>query len=107
MNKVIAAGKIPVVPHVPWAPSSGISGATTTSSGAPYAPLSPGEAYNAQIDSQIYTIAGVVRGPDLWAVFKDQTSLFIDSMNVHPNDAGIAVYRQAWATAMLSTVYPH
>jgi hypothetical protein len=107
VNKVIAAGKVPVVPHVPWAPSSSISGATTTSSGAPYAPLSPGEAYNAQIDSQIYTIANVVRGPDLWAVFKDQTSLFIDSMNVHPNDDGIAVYRQAWATTMLATVYPH
>jgi hypothetical protein len=107
INKVIAAGKVPVVPHVPWAPNTGISGATDPSTGAPYAPLSPGAAYNAQIDSQLYTIAGVVRGPDLWAAFKGKTSLFLDATNVHPNDDGIAVYRQAWATAMLGTVYPH
>jgi hypothetical protein len=107
VNKVIAAGKVPVVPHMPWAPSSGISAATDPSSGAPYAPLSPGAAYNAQIDSQIYTIPNVVRGPDLWAVFENKTNLFLDATNVHPNDAGIAVYRQAWATTMLATVYPH
>jgi hypothetical protein len=107
VNKVIAAGKVPVVPHMPWAPTSGVSGATSTSSGAPYAPVSPGAAYNAQIDSQIYTIAGVVRGPDLWAAFENKTNLFLDANNVHPNDAGIAVYRQAWATAMLAAVYPH
>ncbi len=75
VNKVIAAGKVPVVPHMPWAPASGVSGATDASSGAPYAPMSPGAAYNAQIDSQIYTIAGVVRGPDLWSVFENQDVL--------------------------------
>jgi hypothetical protein len=107
VGKVIAAGKVPVVPHMPWAPNSGVSGATDPSTGAPYAPLSPGAAYNAQIDSQIYTLPGVVRGPDLWAVFENQPSLFLDPTNVHPNDAGIAVYRKAWATTMLATVYPH
>jgi hypothetical protein len=107
VNKVIAAGKVPVVPHIPWSPSSNISGATNPSSGAAYAPLSPGAAYNAQIDSQIYTISGVLRGPDLWAVFENQPQLFIDPTNAHPNDAGIAVYRQAWARTMLAAVYPH
>jgi hypothetical protein len=107
VNKVLAAGKVPVVPHVPWAPgTAGISDATGVDSGAPYAPLSPGAAYNAQIDSEIYTISGVVRGPDLWSVFENQPQLFLDPNNLHPNDAGIAVYRQAWATAMLAAVYP-
>jgi hypothetical protein len=47
---------------------------------------------------------GVVRGPDLWATFKDQTSLF-NSDGLHPNDAGIAAYRKAWANAMVKAVY--
>ncbi len=83
ITKVIAAGKIPVVPHMPWSDQR----------------LTLGPALNAQIDALYTKYPQVVRGPDLWAAFLNRTDL-IPSGDVHPNSAGQEVLRMQWAAAM-------
>jgi lysophospholipase L1-like esterase len=85
IQKVIAAGKVPVVPHMPW---SALSNIQTT-----------GPMINAQIDALYAKYPQVVRGPDLWAAFTNRTDL-IPANDVHPNSAGQEFLRQQWATMM-------
>jgi hypothetical protein len=90
VTKVIAAGKIPCVPHVPWATD------------APH--QTNAQLINAQIDMLYAAYPMVVKGPDLYGVLQNHPELYQDSL--HPNPQGREVYRQAWATAMTSEVYP-
>jgi hypothetical protein len=85
VQKVLAAGKIPVVPHMPWSDTSGIQ--------------TEGPQINAIIDGLYQKYPEILHGPDLWTVFTDRTDL-IPSGDVHPNAAGAEVLRKAWAEAM-------
>jgi hypothetical protein len=90
VKKVIAAGKTPCIPHVPWAEDASHQ--------------MNAQLINAKLDMLYNQYPDVVKGPDLWAALLNQTDLYQD--NLHPNPQGREVYRQAWATAMLSEVYP-
>lgn len=88
IQKVFAAGKIPVIPHMPW---SDIPDQLTK------APL-----INAQIDALYLKYPAIRRGPDLYTAFFGRTDL-IPPGDVHPNDAGNQEIRRQWALAMTAT----
>ncbi len=79
---VIAAGKVPVVPHIPWSDSAGVQ--------------AEGPAINATIDALYVAYPEILPGPDLWAAFEGRTDL-IPHEDVHPNGAGIEELRRQWA----------
>jgi hypothetical protein len=60
---------------------------------------------NAQIERLYGQHPEVVRGPDLYSLLENRPELFRSEGDVHPNDMGVALIRQAWSEAMLSTVY--
>lgn len=82
---VLAAGKVPVVPHMPWADVPLIQ--------------TNGPIINQMIDALYTKYPEILRGPDLWAAFLNRTDL-IPSGDVHPNAAGQEFLRQQWATVM-------
>jgi hypothetical protein len=93
INKVIAAGKIPVVPTIPY-------------TGDPDYSAIPG--LNTQIQ-MIYASFGskLIQGPDLYTVISNGKATFFDTAtDLHPNAAGDAAIRKAWADAMVKAVYP-
>lgn len=85
VERVIAAGKAPVVPHMPWAPDA--------------ARQKEAQEINAIIDELYEAHPEIYRGPDLYALFEDRTDL-IPTGDIHPNDDGQAELRKAWAEAM-------
>jgi lysophospholipase L1-like esterase len=92
VQRVIAAGKVPIVPKIPyawsWQHRDGI-------------PL-----LNAQIDTLYAAYPAIVRGPDLYALFSQRPSL-IAMDGLHPSDLGTAALRDAWAKAILAAgIYP-
>lgn len=91
VQDALAAGVVPIIPHIPWGPDTTIQKC--------------GPAVNAAID-QLYATypTQVIPGPDLWAVFLNQTQLF-NSDGIHPNTAGQGVYRQAYACTIDSAIY--
>ncbi len=90
VTKVMAAGKIPCVPHVPWATDA--------------AHQKNAQLINTAIDTLYEKYPGVVKGPDLYNVLLGHTELYQD--NLHPNPQGRETYRQAWATTVTASVYP-
>jgi lysophospholipase L1-like esterase len=90
VKKVIAAGKRPCIPHVPWAEDADHQ--------------TSAKLINSKIDQIYDQYPQVVRGPDLWAALMNRRDLYQDEL--HPNAQGRAAYREAWAKAMLSEVYP-
>jgi|SRR5580658_2286366 len=92
IDKIIAAGKIPIVPMIPY-------------TGEPTHSTIP--AYNAQI-SALYATYGskLIQGPDLYTViYNGRATMFDSPTDLHPNAAGNAAMRQAWADAMVRNVY--
>jgi hypothetical protein len=85
VQKVIAAGKIPVIPHIPWSTQK----------------TSDGPTLNQMIDNLYVQYPQIIPGPDLWASFLNRTDL-IPSGDVHPNAAGQAFLRQLWAQKIAS-----
>jgi hypothetical protein len=83
VQHVIAAGKVPVVPHMPWADGK----------------LTEGPLINAQIDALYVKYPAILKGPDLWAAFLNRTD-YIAAGDVHPNGAGQEYLRGLWATTM-------
>jgi hypothetical protein len=83
VQHVIAAGKIPVVPHMPWSDGK----------------LTEGPLINAQIDALYVKYPVILKGPDLWAAFLNRTD-YIPSGDVHPNGPGQEYLRGLWATTM-------
>jgi hypothetical protein len=83
VEHVIAAGKIPVVPHVPWSTAK----------------LQEGPLENQAIDALYEKYPAILRGPDLWAFFDNRTD-WIAPGDVHPNDAGREALRGQWAKTM-------
>jgi hypothetical protein len=83
VQHVIAAGKIPVVPHMPWADGK----------------LTEGPAINQKIDDLYVKYPVILKGPDLWAAFLNRTD-YIAAGDVHPNGPGQEYLRGLWATTM-------
>ena len=90
VQAVLAAGKIPLVPHLPWGKTSSIQQC--------------GPALNAQIDALYKAFPQIIPGPDLWAFFQTHQSL-ISSDNIHPTNAGFGALRQQWANCVLASIY--
>jgi hypothetical protein len=88
VQKVLAAGKTPVVPHMPWSDTK----------------LQDGPAINAQIDALYQKYPQIVKGPDLWTFFQGHTE-WIASGDVHPNSDGQEQLRKQWALTM-EGLYP-
>jgi hypothetical protein len=82
VQKVIAAGKTPVVPHVPWSDQK----------------LVEGPQLNAIIDGLYQKYPQILRGPDLWTLLAD--TAYIPSGDVHPTPAGEEVILNAYAAIM-------
>jgi hypothetical protein len=82
VQHVLAAGKIPVIPHIPWSSASNIQ--------------TDGPPENAAIDALYARYPQIVRGPDLWTVFMNRTDLIAPG-DVHPNTMGQAELRAQWA----------
>lgn len=85
VKKVIALGKVPVVPHMPWAADARIQ--------------DEGPQINQLIDGLYAKYPEILRGPDFWGVMKDRTDL-IPSNDIHPNAEGQAEFRKQWSLAM-------
>jgi hypothetical protein len=85
VQKVIAAGKVPVVPHMPWATDARIQ--------------DEGPKINDMIDALYAKYPEILHGPDFWGVLKDRTDL-IPSNDIHPNELGQKEFRKQWALAM-------
>jgi lysophospholipase L1-like esterase len=92
VDTVLAAGKVPVIPTIPY-------------TGEPTHGSIP--QYNDQIQSLYATYgAKLVKGPDLYSViYAGRATMFTNPTDLHPNAAGNAAIRQAWATAMVANVY--
>lgn len=80
VQKVIAAGKVPVVPHLPWSDQK----------------LEEGPLMNQAIDALYAKYPEIVPGPDLWKAFENRLD-FIPSGDVHPNSEGQEFLRNEWA----------
>jgi hypothetical protein len=85
VQHVLAAGKVPVVPHMPWSSSTSIQ--------------ANGPVINAAIDALYAKYPEILRGPDLWADFMGRTDL-IAAGDIHPNSMGQEFLRQEWAKTM-------
>jgi hypothetical protein len=87
VQKVIAAGKTPVIPHILWSATSQIQAL--------------GPAINAQIDALYVKYPEILRGPDLWAHFQNHTE-WVPATDIHVNTAGQEELRGQWASVMAS-----
>jgi hypothetical protein len=85
VQAVIAAGKVPVVPHMPWSATAAIQ--------------TSGPDINQQIDALYVKYPAILHGPDLWAAFTNRPDL-IPATDIHPNTAGQEEFRKQWAMAM-------
>jgi lysophospholipase L1-like esterase len=88
VQKVIALGKVPVVPHLPWADGK----------------LEEGPLMNQAIDALYAQYPQILKGPDLWKAFENRTDL-IPAGDVHPNGEGMEYLRGEWAK-VISAVEP-
>jgi acyl-CoA thioesterase I len=87
VKKVIAAGKVPVVPRMIWSGSK----------------LEEGPAINAIIDALYEKYPEILPGPDLWAAFENREE-WLPGGEIHPNGEGQAELRRVWAE-MMQTIY--
>ena len=86
IQKVLAAGKVPVVGTIPWSAESGV---------ADNAPL-----YNERLQNLFKKYPQVLHGPDFWEIFKGKREL-LGPDGVHPSPAGYGIMRKSWAETML------
>lgn len=86
VQKVIAAGKVPVVPHLPWSDQK----------------LEEGPLMNQAIDALYAKYPEIVPGPDLWKAFENRLD-FIPAGDVHPNGEGQEFLRNEWARVISAT----
>lgn len=85
VQAVIAAGKVPVVPHMPWSDTS------TIQESAPK--------INAAIDALYLKYPAILKGPDFWSILVGRTDV-IPSGDIHPGGSGQEVMRKEWAKVM-------
>lgn len=88
VQKVIAAGKTPVLPFITWTNNW---------------PAGHAENWiNPAIQRILAEYPEALQGPDLFSITVNRPDLFKGPQDVHPNDTGQALIRQAWADVMLS-----
>lgn len=85
--KVEARGMVPMVATITW-PNNG---------GAWDAKI---QALNDQVRRLYQEHPEVLQGPDAYSLLQGRTELYQGDGNVHPNEAGSALLRQAWAQAI-------
>lgn len=92
INKIIAAGKVPVLRQsIPWGCTANI--------------LANGPTVNADLAQLLAEYPQAVAGPDEWSYFKANPSL-IGGDCIHPTiGAGNAAYRQVYVQSLISGVY--
>jgi hypothetical protein len=92
INKVIAAGKVPVLRRtIPWGCTPAIQ--------------VNGPVINADLANLLKAFPEAIPGPDEWAYFQAHQSQ-ISSDCIHPTiGTGNAAYRQVYVNALLSSVY--
>lgn len=90
IQKVTAAGKIPVIPTMNWSKTANVQ--------------SCGPALIDKTYELYVNFPQVIKGPDLWTYFKAHPEL-VSSDNLHPTPEGMGIYRQLWAQAALANVY--
>ena len=83
VQKVIAAGKTPVVPHVPWSDTN----------------VADLQQMNVMIDALYVKYPQILRGPDLYGLTLNRTD-YIPSGDVHPTEAGRTAFLAAYAAIM-------
>jgi len=88
VQKVIASGRVPVVPHVPWSDSK----------------LEEGPLLNQNIDDLYHKYPEILVGPDLWGAFENRLDL-IPHGDVHPNGEGQEFLRSEWSK-LIGSVQP-
>lgn len=101
VDDVEAKGRVPVVPTIPWAPSAcGYSALGTGDN-----PANSGTA-NYDIEHDVWTMPGVVAGPDLWTFFDQNQSLIGLGNCPHPSQpTGTDALRTEWADWALASIY--
>jgi lysophospholipase L1-like esterase len=87
VQRVIAAGKTPVVPHILWSATTQIQAI--------------GPSINAQIDALYAKYPAILPGPDLWGHFQGHTE-WVPADNIHVNTDGQEELRKQWASVMAS-----
>ena len=87
IQKIIAAGKVPVVAKIPWSAEAGVA------NNAPQ--------YNERIDALYAKYPQVLKGPDFWTVFQGHRD-WLGPDGVHPSPKGYGMMRKAWAETMLA-----
>lgn len=87
VQKVLAAGKIPVVATIPWSTEPGV---------ADNAPN-----YNAKLSELYKAHPEILKGPDFWNIFMNHKE-WLGPDGVHPSPAGYGIMRAEWAKTMLS-----
>lgn len=90
VERVLEAGKIPVVPKIPYATEVGVNAYL--------------DDYNAMIDRLYEEYPQVVKGPDFDAMFRQNPEL-LSGDGVHPSSEGYAAMRELWAQTMYEAVY--
>lgn len=90
VEKVLEAGKIPVVPKIPYATETGVNQYL--------------DDYNKAVDRIYESYPAVVKGPDFDTFFRENPDL-LSQDGVHPSSEGYAAMRQLWADTMYAEVY--
>lgn len=88
VQRVIAAGRTPVLPYIPWTNGWPVGHAENW--------------INPAIERILARNPEALRGPDLFAITVNRPDLFRAPGDVHPNEAGQAAIQQAWANMMLT-----
>ncbi len=90
VEKIIEAGKIPIIPKIPYATESAVGDNVP--------------AYNAMVEKIYENYPEVIKGPDFEKLFRENPDL-LSADGVHPNDDGYATMRKLWAETMYEKVY--
>ncbi len=90
VEKIIEAGKIPVIPKIPYATEPAVGDNVP--------------AYNAMIEKIYENYPQVIKGPDFETLFRENPDL-LSADGVHPNDNGYTTMRELWASTMYENVY--
>lgn len=98
VQQVLAASKIPVIPHIPWI-------------GTGSQPLTNVQTLNGQIDSIITANPGTLAGPDLYTFFANNQNLIDPTDHIHPTDPALGTgqgyneYRTQWVNWAVQNIY--
>ena len=90
IQKVLNAGKIPVLPKIPHAEEPGVANYL--------------DDYNAMIDRIYEEFPEVIKGPDFNTIMQEHPE-YLSSDGVHPNSEGYEEMRRIWAETMYQNVY--